>query len=153
MTLGALTVLDLTDDAKWRVIELDEPNPDIEREYRASCGSAGTRLVKRRLKSETIPLKVYFRGATADAAFTNRDSFINRLLEAVAYQTNDTESDHYVAAATYFIRGIDNQDPKDFWTVLDFNARRIRKAWDMDEKVGYLIDLVVYPGQMLPGGV
>lgn len=153
MTLGATTVLDLTDATKWRVIELDEPNPDIEREYRANCNTAGTRLVKRRLKTETIPLKVYFLGATADAAFANRDSFITRLLEAVAYQTGDTDNANYIAATTYYIRGIDDQDPKDFWTVLDFNARRMRKAWDMIEEVGYLIDLIVYPGQMLPEGV
>ena len=152
LTLGAITVLDLTDDAKWRVIELDEPNPDIERESRTNCGG-GTRLVKRQLKSQTIPLKVYFRGADADTAMNNRDSFINALLTAVAYQTGDTGSAFYVAAATYLIRSIGNQTPVDIWTVLDYDARRIRKAWDVDKKVGFFIDLICYPGQLLPPGV
>ena len=154
LTLGAITVLDLTDTTKWRTTEIDdEPFPDIDREMESGCGTSGTRLKKRQLTSQTIPLKIYCKGATADAAFANRDSIVNALATAVAYQLGDTDSDFYVAAPTYLIRAIEDQSPSDVWTVLDYNLRRIRKSWDVTEKVGLGVDLICYPGQVLPGGV
>lgn len=142
LTLGSI---DLFDRTKYDTTEPDEPDINIERTTQAGCGGRGTKVIKRQVSSYDIPLVVWCRGSTPNAAFTNRNSLFAELNAAVM---NANGPD-----AKYLTRNVDDQSVPDVWRVFDYDSHRIRKDLDKKKHVGFAITLHTYPGQLLPEGL
>lgn len=147
--LGSLDLTQMRIDSKLKIIEPDEPGPNWESVTRSGCGVGGSpRLVSRKLKDWPIPLQIPCLGSTPDAAMTVRDQLLAELNLAIAYEIDRTGS------PCYLMRGVDDQDPLDVWTVFDYKGPRfLRKDLHGEAIVIVQFDLITFPGQRLPAGL